>query len=335
MHARFLVLFLALVCAACGPLTFASGSSPSPSSPPVAAAASFVHQLTDDNFEHETQASTGSTTGDWFVEFYAPVRMAGQRQKSDPSTGQGRGRGASRSGHRPHLRGHLSQHYPNIFASSFSLSSPRLRPLPSVDSLCQWCGHCQSLAPVWNELASWCRDEKVPVTIAMLDATSSVRTAKRLDIRSFPSLKLISRGVVYDYHGPRTLQALQQFVENRAWLAEGVTSRPMPAEMGAGDYLRDASKQVWNDLLLLSQRKPAAAITLVVTGLVIGVIVSMIVYILFIESAPVVHRLATQPTGAAALETTPAGAGEAARARTDRQTRTSARSQTQSTKKDE
>jgi len=34
--------------------------------------ASNVIVLTSDNFEHDTQASTGGTTGDWFVEFYAP-----------------------------------------------------------------------------------------------------------------------------------------------------------------------------------------------------------------------------------------------------------------------
>ena len=28
---------------------------------------SFVLSLNDDSFEHETQASTGATTGDWFV----------------------------------------------------------------------------------------------------------------------------------------------------------------------------------------------------------------------------------------------------------------------------
>jgi len=28
--------------------------------------------LTDDSFEHQTQASTGQTTGKWFVKFYAP-----------------------------------------------------------------------------------------------------------------------------------------------------------------------------------------------------------------------------------------------------------------------
>ena len=36
------------------------------------ASASEVVELTDANFEHLTQASTGATTGDWFVAFSAP-----------------------------------------------------------------------------------------------------------------------------------------------------------------------------------------------------------------------------------------------------------------------
>jgi hypothetical protein len=34
--------------------------------------ASDVVILTEQNFELETQASTGATTGDWLIEFYAP-----------------------------------------------------------------------------------------------------------------------------------------------------------------------------------------------------------------------------------------------------------------------
>merc|ERR1719197_1957354 len=34
--------------------------------------ASDVVHLTGDNFEHETQAASGATTGDWLVKFYAP-----------------------------------------------------------------------------------------------------------------------------------------------------------------------------------------------------------------------------------------------------------------------
>jgi len=33
---------------------------------------SSVITLTDENFEHDTQAATGATTGDWLIEFYAP-----------------------------------------------------------------------------------------------------------------------------------------------------------------------------------------------------------------------------------------------------------------------
>jgi len=37
-----------------------------------AAGPSLVKVLTDSTFEHDTQSVTGATTGDWFVEFYAP-----------------------------------------------------------------------------------------------------------------------------------------------------------------------------------------------------------------------------------------------------------------------
>ncbi|XP_058791130.1 protein disulfide-isomerase A4 [Phymastichus coffea] len=38
-----------------------------------------VKELTDDSFEHLTQASTGATTGDWFVMFYSPDCVDCQR----------------------------------------------------------------------------------------------------------------------------------------------------------------------------------------------------------------------------------------------------------------
>lgn len=34
---------------------------------------SFTHVLNDKSFEHDTQAATGSTTGDWFILLYASL----------------------------------------------------------------------------------------------------------------------------------------------------------------------------------------------------------------------------------------------------------------------
>lgn len=38
----------------------------------AAAAQEELQELTDDTFEHLTQATTGATTGDWLIEFYVP-----------------------------------------------------------------------------------------------------------------------------------------------------------------------------------------------------------------------------------------------------------------------
>lgn len=99
-------------------------------------AASFVKVLTDANFEHDTQASTGATTGDWFVEFYAPVRH---------EIGEGRGEGRGDAHGRTislNLLPFVVRFADAIPLPAFSLSA--LRPLPPClsprRSSSQWCG---------------------------------------------------------------------------------------------------------------------------------------------------------------------------------------------------
>lgn len=58
----------ALVAAASAPVASKSGNP----APAGGSSDSDVQVLTDSNFEQETQAVTGSTSGDWFVKFYAP-----------------------------------------------------------------------------------------------------------------------------------------------------------------------------------------------------------------------------------------------------------------------
>lgn len=53
-------------------LTFLTTYCLAESSESTGTSSSDVVILTEANFEHETQASSGATTGDWLVEFYAP-----------------------------------------------------------------------------------------------------------------------------------------------------------------------------------------------------------------------------------------------------------------------
>ncbi|KAK3766440.1 hypothetical protein RRG08_056114 [Elysia crispata] len=74
-----------------------------------------------------------------------------------------------------------------------------------------WCGHCQRLAPTWEELAGKVKDEDV--TIAKVDCTQHKSVCDAHQVRGYPTLKMFRNGeFVADYKGSRTLDDLQQFV---------------------------------------------------------------------------------------------------------------------------
>ena len=74
-----------------------------------------------------------------------------------------------------------------------------------------WCGHCKSLAPVWEELATHAGEVK-DLVIAKFDATAN--EVEGVSIRGYPTLRFYPKdnkaGVEYD--GDRDLEAFKDWL---------------------------------------------------------------------------------------------------------------------------
>lgn len=78
-----------------------------------------------------------------------------------------------------------------------------------------WCGHCKSLAPVWEELgAAFANNDDV--VIAKFDATAN--EVAGLSIRGYPTLKFYPKdnkdGV--DYEGDRDLESFKSYLKEHS-----------------------------------------------------------------------------------------------------------------------
>jgi len=285
-------------------------------SPVSAEATSYVRDLTDANFEHDTQASTGATTGD--VRHTETTRTT--REKTEAL-------GLTCSYHRNALESLALAHvlcllFPCMpLCALFSVLFCLLFPQWFVEFYAPWCGHCKNLAPAWDALSVAVREEQLPVSIAKVDCTVNTATAKRFEIRGYPSLRLLSRGRVHEYSGARTKEAMLAWLMERPFDQAGsatTAGTAVPAELAAAaawrGWVSDTSNAVWEVL----HTKPLSALVLSGTGLVAGVLLSMMLFVCFLEPKPIVYVAPsasnhTQPAAAAA-----APAGSAATASNDK-----------------
>ena len=77
-----------------------------------------------------------------------------------------------------------------------------------------WCGHCKTLAPIYDELATHYAD-KPNVVIAKIDGTANDFD---VEYRGFPTLKFFpaNGGSMQDYEGGRTLDELKAYIDANA-----------------------------------------------------------------------------------------------------------------------
>lgn len=82
-----------------------------------------------------------------------------------------------------------------------------------VEFYAPWCGHCKSLAPIYDELGANFKD-KPEFVVAKMDST--LNELEEIKVTSFPTIKLFVKDTneIIDYNGERNLAGLTKFLES-------------------------------------------------------------------------------------------------------------------------
>jgi protein disulfide-isomerase A6 len=108
-----------------------------------------------------------------------------------------------------------------------------------VEFFAPWCGHCKTLAPVYEQLAQDLAFAKDKVVIAKVDADSEKSLGKRFGVQGFPTIKYFDgkSDKPEDYNGGRDLESLTEFLTKKT----GVKPKKAKAPASAVEMLTDSS----------------------------------------------------------------------------------------------
>lgn len=110
-----------------------------------------------------------------------------------------------------------------------------------VEFFAPWCGHCKTLAPIYEELAQTFAFAEDKVTIAKVDADENRSLGKRFGIQGFPTVKWFDgkSDKPEEYNGGRDLESLSAFITEKT----GIKPRSAGAQKVVSnvEMLNDAS----------------------------------------------------------------------------------------------
>jgi protein disulfide-isomerase A6 len=108
-----------------------------------------------------------------------------------------------------------------------------------VEFFAPWCGHCKTLAPVYEELASAFEHASDKVQIAKVDADAERSLGKRFGVQGFPTLKFFDgkSDKPVDYKSGRDLESLSAYITEKT----GVQAKKKLALPSSVEWLNDAN----------------------------------------------------------------------------------------------
>lgn len=84
-----------------------------------------------------------------------------------------------------------------------------------VEFYAPWCPACKNLAPIWDDLSTWSDD--LSIKTAKVDVTTSPGLSGRFFVTALPTIFHVLNGEFRQYKGPRDLNSLMTFVEEKKW----------------------------------------------------------------------------------------------------------------------
>jgi protein disulfide-isomerase A6 len=109
-----------------------------------------------------------------------------------------------------------------------------------VEFFAPWCGHCKTLAPIYEELATAFASSGSKVSIANVDADDHKSLGKRFGVQGFPTLKWFDGkkgSEPEDYNGGRDLESLTKFISDKT----GIKSKTPKAAPSHVEMLTDTT----------------------------------------------------------------------------------------------
>lgn len=133
-----------------------------------------------------------------------------------------------------------------------------------VEFYAPWCGHCKTLAPIYENLAKVFAGDK-GVLIAKVDATEEEALGTKYDIQGFPTLKFFPAGSSEPeaYEGGRELEALVDFINEKAGTHRDYKGdlTETAGRVSALDELISKAEYVVDSSLVAALKSAAASLT--------------------------------------------------------------------------
>ncbi|XP_071784596.1 protein disulfide-isomerase TMX3-like [Asterias amurensis] len=80
-----------------------------------------------------------------------------------------------------------------------------------IEFYAPWCGHCQKLAPIWQEVGTKLAKSNPNIRVGKLDGTRFSSVMNNFDVRGFPTIKFLHGDKDLTHRGGRTIKDIVDF----------------------------------------------------------------------------------------------------------------------------